>query len=187
MTNVPINVYFLALDISRVDKSLKLNIAGAYFFLSNSKRESKIEAFRKFMIKVEKVCTSRHVWKKSDAKKMRLVSTQVRIGGSKKKAKPKQKLLRNSFPATMIRRHCYTLQLIVNEVVFMLIMSDFMSVIRCKLLVVNKVLEYSRTKLLGWRWFQNRPGGTFSNQVGTAYLMGISTHFPLIWKKLMYL
>ena len=83
-------------------------------------------------------------------KKIRLVSTQVRIGGSKKKAKPKQKLLRNSFPATMIRRHCYTLQLIVNEVVFMLIMSDFMSVIRCKLLVVNRVLEYSRTKLLGW-------------------------------------
>lgn len=156
-------------------------------FYQTLKENLKNEAFRKFMIKVEKVCTSRHVWKKSDAKKMRLVSTQVRIGGSKKKAKPKQKLLRNSFPATMIRRHCYTLQLIVNEVVFMLIMSDFMSVIRCKLLVVNRVLEYSRTKLLGWRWFQNRPGGTFSNQVGTAYLMGISTHFPLIWKKLMYL
>ena len=147
-----------------VDKSLKLHI------LSNSTRESKIEAFRKFMIKVENVCTSRHVWKKSDTKKIRLISTQVRIGGSKKKAKPEQKLLRNSFPATMIRRHCYTLQLIGNEVVFMLIMSDFMSVIRCKLLVVNRVLEYSRTKLLGWRRrFQNRPGGTFSNQVGTAY------------------
>ena len=36
-----------------------------------------------------------------------------------------------------------------NEVVFMIIMSDFMSVIRCKLPVVNRVLEYSRTKLLG--------------------------------------
>ena len=157
-------------------------------FYQTLQEDLKNEAFRKFMIKVEKVCTSRHVWKKSDTKKIRLVSTQVRIGGSKKKAKTKQKLLRNSFPATMIRRHCYTLQLIVNEVVFMLIMSDFMSVIRCKLLVVNRVLEYSRTKLLGWRRrFQNRPGGTFSNQVGTAYLMGISTHFPLLGKGLMYL
>ena len=125
---------------------------------------------------------------KLKVKKIWLLSTQVRIGGSKKKAKPKQKLLRNSFPATMIRRRCCTLQLIVNEVVFMLIMSDFMSVIRCKLLVVNRVLEYSRTKLLGWRRrFQNRPGGTFSNQVGTAYLMGIPTHSPLLGKGLLYL
>ena len=52
-----------------------------------------------------------------------------------KKAKVSKKLLRNSFPDDKT----------VNEVVSTIITSDFMSVIRCKLPVVNRVLEYSRT------------------------------------------
>ena len=46
--------YFLALDISSVDKSLKLNIAGAYFFLSNSTRESKKRSIQKIHDKSRK-------------------------------------------------------------------------------------------------------------------------------------